>query len=343
MADTTTTFGKSKFFVQLKKIFQSTFVVKLRKQLAALISLFLLVAIFASRAEYFLTLNNLLTVGLQTAVIGVIAVGMTYVVITGGIDLSVGSILAFSGMVVGFCIDNTEEIGGLGLPIVPAIVLGLLAGTLCGLANGFFIAKANIPPFISTLGLMITLRGLALIITNAKPIFIDSLSYELIAGGTIFGIVPYPVIYLLVIGVVFAFILRRTVVGKRVYALGSNEEAARLSGVNVVRTKLFVYGLSGFLCAVSSVILSSRLVSAQPTEGAGYELEAIAAVVIGGASLSGGRGTIIGTIIGAFIISVSRNGLNMLNVSASWQLIMIGIVILLTVFIDQRRRKLQKG
>ena len=315
----------------LNTFIQSNFFTKLKKQLAALVSLFLLILVFSLSAEFFFTANNLLTIGLQTAVIGVIAVGMTYVVITGGIDLSVGSILAFSGMIIGFSIEK-------GLPIVPAIILGLIAGTLCGLANGFFIAKANIPPFISTLGLMITLRGLALIITNAKPIFIDSLAYEMIAGGTILS-VPYPVIYLLVISIVFAFVLRRTVVGKRVYALGSNEEAARLSGVNVARTKLFVYGLSGFLCAVSGTILSSRLISAQPTEGMGYELEAIAAVVIGGASLSGGRGTIVGTVIGAFIISISRNGLNMLNVSASWQLITIGIVILSTVYIDQRRRR----
>ena len=302
-----------------------------KQQLAALSSLFVMVLFFALRSPYFFTLDNFLTIGLQTSVIGIIAVGMTYVIITGGIDLSVGSILAFSGMIAGFSIHN-------GVPMVLAIACGLIAGTACGLANGLFIAKAHIPPFISTLGLMMTLRGLSLTLTNGQPIFIDVAAYEAIAGGKILGI-PNPVWFFFAISAAFAFVLRRTVVGKTIYAIGSNEEAARLSGVDVVKTKLFVYGVSGFLCAVSGIVLSSRLISAQPTEGGGYELEAIAAVVIGGASLSGGSGTIIGTVIGAFIMSTLRNGLNMLNVSGFWQQVTIGLVVLFAVFIDQRRKK----
>ncbi len=317
--------------IQLAK---SQYFASAKQQFAALSSLLLMVLFFSLTSRYFFTLDNLLTIGLQTAVIGIIAVGMTYVIITGGIDLSVGSILAFSGMITGLTMQK-------GMPMVPAIVCGLAAGTACGLANGLFISKAHIPPFISTLGLMMTLRGLSLTLTNGQPIFIDVAAYEAISGGRILG-VPNPVWYFFAISILFGFVLKRTVIGKTIYAIGSNEEAARLSGVNVIKTKLFVYGFSGFLCAVSGIILSSRLISAQPTEGGGYELEAIAAVVIGGASLSGGSGTIIGTVIGAFIMSTLRNGLNMLNVSGFWQQVTIGLVVLLAVFIDQRRKKGKK-
>ncbi len=319
---TSSTLAWSKYFISAKQ------------QLAALGSLFLMILFFSISSPYFLTLNNFLTIGLQTAVIGIIAVGMTYVIITGGIDLSVGSILAFSGMITGLAIQK-------GVPMMFAIVCGLVAGILCGVVNGLCIAKAHIPPFISTLGLMMTLRGLSLTLTNGQPIFIEVPAYELIAGGKVFGI-PNPVLYFFIISIVFTFVLKKTVIGKAIYAVGSNEEASRLSGVNVIKTKLFVYGCSGFLCAVSGVILSSRLISAQPTEGGGYELEAIAAVVIGGASLSGGSGTIIGTVIGAFIMSILRNGLNMLNVSGFWQQVVIGIVVLVAVFIDQKRKKTRK-
>lgn len=316
---------------KLATVMRSKYFASIKKQAAAFTSLFLMIIIFSLSAPYFLTINNFLTIGLQTAVIGIIAIGMTYVIITGGIDLSVGSIMAFSGMVVGVTVLN-------GAGTVVAVICGLVAGVACGLVNGLFISKAHLPPFISTLALMITLRGLSLTLTNGKPVFIGLDAYAKIAGSRTLGI-PNPVIYLIVLCVLFAFILRRTVLGKAIYAIGSNEEAARLSGVNVARMKLFVYGLSGFLCAVSGVVLSSRLISAQPTEGNGYELEAIAAVIIGGASLSGGSGTIIGTIIGAFILGILRNGLNMLNVSGFWQQVMIGIVVLLAVLIDQRRKR----
>lgn len=312
------------------KLAKSQYFVSAKQQFAALSSLFLMIFFFSFSSPYFFTLDNFLTIGLQTAVIGIIAIGMTYVIITGGIDLSVGSILAFSGMITGLAIQK-------GIPMLLAIICGLIAGTICGVVNGLCISKANIPPFISTLGLMMTLRGLSLTLTNGQPIFIDLAAYEVIAGGRVLGI-PNPVLYFFGISIVFAFVLRKTVIGKAIYAVGSNEEASRLSGVNVVKTKLFVYGFSGFLCAVSGVILSSRLISAQPTEGGGYELEAIAAVVIGGASLSGGSGTIVGTVIGAFIMSILRNGLNMLNVSGFLQQVIIGIVVLLAVFIDQKRK-----
>lgn len=319
--------------MKMNVINKNRYFAQIRQQLAALTSLFLLTLFFSLTSPYFFNLNNFLTIGLQTSVIGIIAIGMTYVIITGGIDLSVGSILALSGMVTGFFMKN-------GTPLLLSILLGLVAGTACGVINGLFISKAKIPPFISTLGLMMTLRGLALTLTDGQPIFIEAEIYEKISGGKLFGI-PNPFIYFLVISIILGFILKRTVIGKKVYAVGSNEEAARLSGVNVVKTKLFVYGLSGFVCAVSGIILSSRLISAQPTEGNGYELEAIAAVVIGGASLSGGVGTVVGTVIGAFIMSTLRNGLNMLNVSGFWQQVAIGIVVLIAVFIDQRRKSVK--
>lgn len=302
----------------------------IKQQLAALTSLFMMLVFFSVTSEYFFTSYNFVTIALQTSVTGIMALGMTYVIITGGIDLSVGSILAFSGITVGMSIER-------GFPLVVAILLGIIAGSLCGAINGLLISKAKLPPFISTLGLMMTLRGLTLAITNGMPIFVGNEKYAAISGGSVFGI-PNPVIYFFILSIIFSFILKKTVIGKAIYAVGSNEDAAKLSGVSLTKTKVFVYAVSGFLCAVSSVILSSRLISAQPTEGIGYEMDAIAAVVIGGASLAGGSGTIIGTIIGAFIMSTLRNGLNMLNVSGFWQQVAIGIVVLTAVFIDQRRK-----
>lgn len=303
----------------------------LLQKLAALSSLLVMIIFFSFSSEYFLNTGNFMTIALQTAVIGIIAIGMTNVIITGGIDLSVGPILAFSGVMTGFALKA-------GFPIVIAIVVGIVSGTICGLLNGLLIAKANLPPFIATLGMMMALRGFALAITNGMPISGFGDDYANIAGSDLFGI-PTPVIIFIVLVLIGIFILKMTRIGKHLYAVGSNEEAARLSGVNVFKTKLFAYGSTGFFCAISGIILSSRLISAQPTEGVGYELDAIAAVVIGGASLNGGKGTLVGTLIGAFIMSTLKNGLNMMNVSAFWQQVAIGLVVLGAVYMDQMRRK----
>ena len=292
------------------------------EKLAALSSLIIMMIFFSIFSEYFFTTTNLLTIALQTSVIGIIAIGQTVVIITGGIDLSVGSIVAFSGVTAGLLVER-------GVPLIPSLILGVLIGAAVGVLNGAFIA---------TLGMMMVLRGLTLALTNGMPISSFDDSFVYLAGGSIFGI-PNPVIYFISLGLIFNFILKRTVLGKDIYAIGSNEEAARLSGVNVVKTKLMVYGFCGFLSGISGIILASRLISAQPTEGAGYELDAVAAVVIGGASLSGGKGNIIGTIIGAFIMSTLRNGLNMMNVSGFWQQFVVGIVLLLAVYVDQKRKK----
>lgn len=301
------------------------------EKLAALSSLIVMMIFFSIFSEYFLTTTNLLTIALQTAVIGIIAIGQTMVIITSGIDLSVGSIVAFSGVSAGLLVER-------GFPLSMCLLFGLLMGTIVGIVNGVLISKAKLPPFIATLGMMMLLRGLTLALTNGMPISSFDDSFVLLSGGSIMGI-PNPVIYFIGIGIFFNFLLKRTVIGKDIYAIGSNEEAARLSGVNVIKTKLIVYGFSGFLSGISGIILASRLISAQPTEGMGYELDAVAAVVIGGASLSGGKGTIIGTIIGAFIMSTLRNGLNMMNVSGFWQQFVVGVVLLIAVYMDQRRKK----
>lgn len=301
------------------------------EKLAALSSLIIMMIFFSIFSEYFFTTTNLLTIALQTSVIGIIAIGQTVVIITGGIDLSVGSIVAFSGVTAGLLVER-------GLPLVPALILGVFIGAAVGIVNGGLISKANLPPFIATLGMMMVLRGLTLALTNGMPISSFDDSFVYLSGGSVFGI-PNPVIYFISLGLIFNFILRRTVLGKDIYAIGSNEEAARLSGVNIVKVKLMVYGFCGFLSGISGIILASRLISAQPTEGSGYELDAVAAVVIGGASLSGGKGNIIGTIIGAFIMSTLRNGLNMMNVSGFWQQFVVGVVLLLAVYLDQKRKR----
>lgn len=301
------------------------------EKLAALSSLIIMIIFFSIFSKYFFTANNFLTIALQTAVIGIISIGQTMVIITGGIDLSVGSIVAFSGVASGLFVER-------GVSLIPALILGVIVGAVVGIINGALISKAKLPPFIATLGMMMVLRGLTLALTNGMPIsdFDDSFVY--LSDGTFFGI-PNPVIYFIFLGIIFNFILKRTVLGKNIYAIGSNEEAARLSGVNIVKTKLIVYGFCGFLSGISGIILASRLISAQPTEGAGYELDAVAAVVIGGASLSGGKGNVIGTIIGAFIMSTLRNGLNMMNVSGFWQQFVVGMVLLLAVYLDQKRKQ----
>jgi len=302
-----------------------------KQELVTFISLVLLIIFFSVTSEYFLSLANFLTIGLQTSIIGIIALGMTFVIITSGIDLSVGSIVAFSGIVIGFSLK-------FGLPIPIAIIIGLMAGTMIGFLNGFLIVKGKLPPFIATLGMMMSLRGLTLALTNGIAISGFDYNFSKFAGGKFLGI-PNPLIYFLLLGILVGIVLKFTKIGKHTYALGSNEEAAKLSGVNVNKIKYFAYGLTGFLCAFSGAILTSRLISAQPTEGMGYEMDVIAAVIIGGSSLSGGVGTILGTIIGAFIMSVLKNGLNMLDVSGFWQQVIIGIVVLGAVWLDKRKSK----
>ena len=304
---------------------------KLVQQLATFGSLIILIIFFSITSSTFLSIDNFLSIALQTAVIGIVALGSTFVIITSGIDLSVGAIVAFSGVMMGFAMQAV-------MPTFISILIGLLSGVALGVAIGLFITKAKLPPFIVTLGFMMMVRGLVLALTNGMPISGLNDGFDKLAAGTILKI-PYPVIFLIVLAVVLGFVLKNTKIGKYVYAIGSNEDASKLSGVNVDRVKLFVYGLSGLMCAISGIILASRLISAQPTEGMGYEMDAIAAVVIGGASLAGGTGTIFGTMLGAFIMTVLKNGLTMLNVSGMWQQVAVGAVVLGAVYIDNLKNK----
>jgi len=316
-------------------------------KLSAVLTLLILIIIFAFGNAAFLSVNNGLTVLLQTSVIGLLGIGMTMVIITGGIDLSVGSVLALSGTVTGMMVKS-------GMPVIPAMFLGVIVGALCGLFNGFVITKMRITPFVATLGMMLIARGIALQLTGAAPISRLGDAFGVLGNGALFRIVeegangfpkvvfpgiPYPVILLVLIALVASYMLRRRQIGRHIYATGSNEEAARLAGVEVDRTKMIAYSLSGALAGLSGIVLMSRLVTAQPNEGVMYELDAIAAAVIGGASLMGGIGSISGTLIGAFIIGVLRNGLNMAGVSAFIQQIVIGFVVILAVYIDQIRNR----
>jgi ribose transport system permease protein len=303
-----------------------------QKQLLSTFSgLFLLCIVFTILSEYFLTLNNLLTVATQTAVIAIIAIGQTYVLITGGIDLAIGSNMALSGMLAGLCLKA-------GIPVFLSILVGLGTGVAAGAFSGVLIAYARIPPFIATLGTMTICRGLALTVTQAIPVTGLPKSFTLWGTGSTAGI-PNPVISMLVLTLVFGFVLAKTKLGRHIYATGSNFEAARLSGVNTRQVLVAVYTISGLLAAFGGLILTARIISAQPAAGDGYELDAVASSVIGGTSTMGGEGAVGGTFIGAFVIGILRNGLNLVGVTPFIQKIVIGVVIVASVFLDKIRRK----
>ncbi|KOU47794.1 transporter [Streptomyces sp. WM6378] len=297
----------------------------------ALSALVVLVAAMALLSGDFLTTQNLLNVGVQAAVTAILAFGVTFVIVSAGIDLSVGSVAALSATVLGW--SATSE----GVPVWLAVLMAVATGIACGLVNGVLVSYGKLPPFIATLAMLSVGRGLSLVISQGSPIaFPDSVS---VLGDTLGGWLPVPVLVMIAAGLVTALVLSRTYMGRSMYAIGGNEEAARLSGLRVRRQKLVIYALSGLFAAVAGIVLASRLASAQPQAAQGYELDAIAAVVIGGASLSGGVGKASGTLIGALILAVLRNGLNLLSVSAFWQQVVIGVVIALAVLLDTLRRK----
>jgi ribose transport system permease protein len=317
------------------------------QKFAALASLLGLTLVFSFVSESFFTVGNAMTVALQVTSIAYLGIGATCVIITGGIDLSVGAILALSGVVAALAVKA-------GVPVALGMLAGILVGVLCGAINGLCVTLLKLPPFIATLGMMLLARGVALQITDARAIGGLGESFAELGNGSLLRIVravedgfpdvvfpgiPYPVLLMAVLAIAVAVLLNRTTLGRHIYAVGSNAEAARLSGVNVRGVTLFAYVLSGGLAGLTGCVLMSRLVTAQPSEGLMYELDAIAAAVIGGTSLTGGVGTISGTVIGAFVIGILRNGLNMGGVSAFIQQIIIGLVILLTVWIDQLRHR----
>ncbi|MCX4825043.1 substrate-binding domain-containing protein [Streptomyces sp. NBC_01142] len=297
----------------------------------ALSALVVLVVAMSLLSGDFLTAQNLLNVGVQAAVTAILAFGVTFVIVSAGIDLSVGSVAALSATVLAWM--ATSE----GVPVWLAVVLAVVTGVACGLVNGALVSYGKLPPFIATLAMLSVGRGLSLVISQGSPIAFPGSVSRL--GDTLGGRLPVPVIVMVVMGLVTAVILGRTYLGRSMYAIGGNEEAARLSGLRVKRQKVAVYALSGLFAAVAGIVLASRLASAQPQAAQGYELDAIAAVVIGGASLSGGVGKASGTFIGALILAVLRNGLNLLSVSAFWQQVVIGVVIALAVLLDTVRRR----
>ncbi|MGW7480868.1 ABC transporter permease [Nonomuraea muscovyensis] len=297
----------------------------------SLAALVVLIVALSLMSGDFLTVTNLLNVGVQAAVTAILAFGSTFVIITGGIDLSVGAVAALSAMVLAWTAADT------GLPWPVATVVALAVGVVCGLVNAVLIAYGKLPPFIATLAMLGVARGLALVVSQGSPIEMPEQVSHL--GDTIGGYLPVPVLVMALMGVIAAVVLNRTYTGRAMYAIGGNEEAARLSGIAVGRQKLITYALSGVFAAVAGIVLASRLASAQPQAAAGYELDAIAAVVIGGASLSGGKGRALGTLVGALILAVLRNGLNLLSVSAFWQQVVIGVVIALAVLLDTLRRR----
>ncbi|MBI1785121.1 ABC transporter permease [Candidatus Sumerlaeota bacterium] len=301
------------------------------RQLGTVAVLAVLGVTFAVRSEYFLTISNLTNVAEQVVINAIIAVGLTYVIIMAGIDLSVGSILAAAGVVMGMALKADW-------PIPAAIGLSILIGAGCGAVNGLFVTYGKLPPFIATLGMMSIARGAALVIAGGKPVSGFSEGFRAIANGNLAEI-PVPVIIMCVVYAGGHWGLTRTTIGRYIYAIGGNEQAARFSGINITRVKITVYALCGALAAGAGVILTSRLNSAQPTAGMMYELDAIAAAVIGGTSLMGGQGNVFGTLVGALIMGVLRNGLNLLDVSSYMQQSVIGGAIIAAVLVDMALKR----
>jgi len=296
------------------------------------IGLLILVIVLSFLSPYFLTIPNVLNIIRQVSIIAIVSFGMTMVILTGGIDLSVGSMLAFSGAITAGMMVNS------GLNVFLAILIGLAAGTALGFFNGLAVAKAKLPAFIVTLAMMTIARGFTLIYTDGRPISGFTETFRFFGAGYL-GRIPIPVVIMFIFLIIIYILLKKTPLGRYIYAIGGNETATKLSGINTDKIKIAVYALNGFLASVSGIILTSRLNSAQPMSGEGYELDAIAAVVLGGTSLSGGSGTVIGTIVGALIIAVLNNGLNLLNVSSFYQLVAKGAVILLAVFLDRKSQQ----
>jgi ribose transport system permease protein len=314
---------------------------ELLKKSQSLIALFALCLVISILSDKFMTSTNLWNVLRQISVNVCISVGMTLVVLMAGIDLSVGSVLAFSSAVCAGLLKSGLEFQSMdlfiGFTVLGGVLVALLVGLLMGLFNGFVITKFSIPPFVATLAMLTIARGTTMLYTKGIPISDLGSGFEFIGSGWLLGI-PVPVWISLMVVLVMVFVTKKTTFGRYIYAIGGNEKAAFLSGINVNRVKFWVYGLAGSLAAVGGILVTSRLNSAQPNAGASYELDSIAAVVIGGTSLSGGVGTVTGTVIGAAIIGVLNNGLVLLDVSPFWQQVVKGGVILLAVIIDRKSK-----
>lgn len=300
----------------------------------SVIGLIIFSVIISLLNDRFATIPNILNILRQTSINSIIAAGMTFVILTGGIDLSIGSTLALTGAISAYLIST-------GVHPLIAVVVALIAGLIIGMLNGIIISKGKVQPFIVTLATMTILRGATMVFTSGRPISTGYDAYgELfnkIGAGYIAGI-PNPVIIMIIIFILAYIILKNTTIGRYVFAVGGNEDATKLSGINVDKVKVFVYGINGLLAALAGIIITSRLSSAQPTAGSGYELDAIAAVVLGGTSLAGGFGSILGTVVGALIIGILNNALNLMDVTSYYQLLLKGLVILLAVLLDRKQK-----
>jgi ribose transport system permease protein len=296
-----------------------------------LLALLCILVFFSVLSQYFLTVNNLLSVLLQVSIISITAFGMTYALMIGGIDLSVGSVIALAGMVFALVLRSSSM-------LFPAVMAGLGAGLVAGLLNGIIVAKLEIPPFIVTVATMGIFRGIAYSFTDSKPVPIEHAG-ALSIGNDRFLFIPIPVWIVFIVLVITHIILDKTRMGRQTKLVGGNRESARYAGVNIFKIEVLVFMITGLASAVSGIILSSRLYSAQPNSAMGYELDAIAAAVLGGTSLSGGYGSVIGTFLGALIIGIVNNGMNLMGLSYFYQLIIKGIIILIAVYVDIRNKK----
>lgn len=298
----------------------------------ALVAMCVFLVVFPTTRSTFLTQKNIFNILRQNASNLFLATGMTMVIILGGIELSVGSVIALSGCVAAGCVEF------LGLPEIVGFAAGILVGALVGMFNGFVICKTDIPPFIVTLASMNITKGIALVYTQGSPIRCMSDAFKFPGAGYI-GPVPTPVVLMIIVFIIAAYIINRTKLGRHMYAVGGNAQAAKFSGINVQRVKFIIYTYTGIMAGIAGIVIASRLYSGQPTAGDGAEMDAIAAVVVGGTSMSGGSGRIGGTLIGVLIIGVLNNGLNLLGVDSNWQFIVKGLVILLAVYVDYIRNK----
>ncbi|MDD6331629.1 MAG: ABC transporter permease [Clostridium sp.] len=305
-----------------------------RSNIGIVMVLIIMCVIISFATDKFLTATNIISVLRQISINTYIALGMTLVIILGHIDLSVGAIVAMSGtLTVGFIVNQ-------GLPIWLAIILGILLGAVTGFLSGFIVSKFKVPAFIITMAMMNIANGIAYVYSGGQSTRITNEFFINIGTGYLFKVIPLPVVYMVVLIAVFAFLLNKTKFGTYVYAIGGNREAARLSGVPIKKVEIIVFTLSGLLSAFAGLVLCSRMYSGQPSVGSGYELDAIAACVLGGTSMAGGKGRISGTVFGAIVIGIISNGLNLIGVSSYWQLIIKGLIIACAVLLDVQKGKL---
>ena len=303
--------------------------------IVAYLVLCVFLSVFPKTSGSFFTRQNIFNVLRQISTNLFLACGMTMVIILGGIDLSVGSIIALSGCISAGCVARYN------LPLPIALLMGLLVGLLVGMFNGAVISKTTIPAFIVTLATMNIAKGLAYVYTGGSPVRVVTKEWQFLGAGYV-GIFPTPVVILVIVLIITAIIMNKTKMGRHMYAVGGNQQAAEFSGIKVEKVKFFVHAFSGLMAGLAGIVLASRMYSGQPTAGDGAEMDAIAAVVVGGTSMAGGSGKIGGTIIGGLIIGVLNNGLNLLNVNSFWQYVVKGVVILLAVFLDYFRNKGKK-